>query len=86
MAIEETMKEAREKYWSELDSDGKIERMRRIVRNQGREIDELKEKVRKLRKHTHVGDGFADIAIPLDTRDESRFYGGKQLGPEEEYF
>ena len=77
------MKESREKYWSELNQDEKIERMRRIVKNQGREVEELKEKVRKLRKHSHMNNG--EIVVKFDA-DEPKFYPGKAHHPDEEYF
>ena len=36
-------------------------------------------------KHTHVGDGLDDIVVPLDTRNERRFFGGGRKS-DEEYF
>lgn len=55
----------REPYWDELDADGKIERMRQIVRG----LRGVNEKVGKLRydfshhKHTEHTDG--EVYLPL---------------------
>ena len=63
--MDEMMKETREKYWTELDLIEKVERMRRIVKGLLNQNEELRDTVRKLRKHRHVGEGF-DIATKLD--------------------
>lgn len=52
-----------DRYWSELDIDGKCERLRQQVKNQQMTIDRLNESVRKLEVHLHH-DGI--VVIPFD--------------------
>ena len=53
----------REKYWDELDADGKIERLRQIIKNQQNIITGLDNIVSALREHVHA-DG--EIKVSLD--------------------
>lgn len=49
----EACKPMRDKYWSELDDSGKIERMRSVIKDQKREIQRLLASVDALLKHRH---------------------------------
>jgi len=44
---------SREKYWSELTPDEKIERMRLVVREIGRDVLDINIKMRKINRHKH---------------------------------
>ncbi len=44
----------REKYWSELTADEKIERQRRVIKANAVEIRRLSDNVRDLLRHRHL--------------------------------
>ncbi len=81
--MNENHKPSREKYWSELDADGKIERMRQEVKNAQRRLAEAEEKVRQLLQHNHNG---SDIVIPLIKPSEEYYRFHSPSKPNEEYF
>ena len=45
----------REKYWNEIDSAGKIERMREVVKRMENRVVNLEKTVGSLRSHDHMG-------------------------------
>ena len=45
----------REKYWNEIDSAGKIERMREVVKRMENRVVNLEKTVNGLRSHNHIG-------------------------------
>ena len=47
----------REKYWSEIDSDERIERLRLEVKRLIRQLQEAQDKIFKLSVHQHASDG-----------------------------
>jgi hypothetical protein len=62
----------REKYWSELKSSEKIERMRTVVKHLQSALDEVRSQIRPLQKHIHDKDGNAVVQNKLGTE-----YGGE---------
>ena len=52
----EMLTAGREKYWSELAIEEKIERMRGVVKNLQSEQEETHDLLRKLIAHKHLGD------------------------------
>ena len=54
---DQAMGPRREKYWSELDSDGRIERMRQEVKNLQRINDHQLNIIQKLLAHQHDDTG-----------------------------
>lgn len=81
--MEEEHKPSREKYWSELDADGKIERMRQEVRRAQNQLVEAQENIRQLLQHSHSG---SDIVIPLKRPSEDYYRFHSSSEPNEEYF
>jgi len=82
--MDEELKESREKYWSELQLEEKIERMRKMVKILMREVGELNDTIAKLRKHSHLDSG--EIVVKWDA-DGPRFYSGRtKRHPDEEFF
>jgi len=57
---------SREKYWSELTPDEKIERMRLVVREIRRELSDINNKMRKINRHKHDEKGMPIIIKGLD--------------------
>ncbi len=57
MSDSDECKTSREKYWSELDEKGKIERMREELKRCVRRCDELEADVLQLKRHKHTADG-----------------------------
>ena len=65
MSGDEQCNSIREKYWSEINEIEKIERMRREVKRHFRQLNELREQIRKLKRHRHnQPDG--EIFIPMN--------------------
>lgn len=60
----------REKYWNELLDSEKIERMRGIVLQQGRELALLRKAVDMLVTHTHDASGSPAVGIRDHLREE----------------
>lgn len=54
----------RDKYWTEIDTEKKIERMREIVHSLIDDVNSLEETVKKLRVHCHTDSG--EITVPFD--------------------
>jgi hypothetical protein len=84
MATNESNLAGREKYWDELDDKDKIERMRRIVKAQSREVQELQDTIRKLRNHLHYT-GTGKIVVEMDAAGPRGFVG-KTTYSGQEYF
>jgi len=78
--MDESMKLAsREKYWKELTSEEKVERMRKIVKHQAGEISFLRQQLDSLQEHVHVGNniynrrgryGYEEIGLDQSRRSE----------------
>lgn len=68
----------REKYWSEIDTDEKIERLRAFVKNLQGENNRLRSTINSIKQHTHDDQGKAVTVKPLT--DEYGEYGGNQIG------
>ena len=65
----------REKYWSEISIEEKIERMRKEVKSLQREIRSLGDLLQNLSEHNHLNN---EIVMPLRSR---RGHGeGEQMG------
>ena len=60
---EQDMKIYREKFWVELDSDGKVERMREVVLSLQSRINELEGLLIDLQQHEHGKSGRVVVAI-----------------------
>ena len=65
---------SREKYWKELSDTEKIERMRLIIKSQGREIESLSRLISKIEKrfrfHNHL-----DSKVVVDIERDNFEYG-----------
>jgi hypothetical protein len=72
--------------WSELDDSLRIERMRSIVKRQGRAIERMERTISSLRHHQHTASG--DIVVPLggEYYGEAEESSGLQEGKDEVYF
>ena len=57
MAKEENCVPYREKWWSEIDSDEKIERMRKEVKRIDRAISRMRAQIYRLNHHLHGEQG-----------------------------
>ena len=80
-------KVSREKYWSELTSDEKIERMRGIVQRLERQLIDVQNDYYVLSKHQHKTDG--QLMIPFEShsiRDSPTKVSPRFDRPGEEYF
>lgn len=81
----------RDMYWSELDADKKLERMRDIVRRHADMIHSLEKSVRelthKVQNHQHLSDGKAAMSIFRDNQGFD-FYPEKTraIDPNKAYF
>lgn len=77
----------REKYWKELKSSEKIERMREIVKGLKATINFLESRVSKLQRHSHNERGEAVLVEGLEG-----YFGGNEIqsprstNPDEVYF
>lgn len=68
----EVSRPGREKYWSELAIEEKIERMRIQIKSLQSQVGHLDRKIDQLLEHSHSG---GKIVIPLARHD---VYGGKE--------
>lgn len=77
----------RNKYWSELENDERIERLRTLVKSIVSENNSLRKEMRIIKEHIHDKDGKAVIVKPL--RDEydgmSTLAGSVREDPEKVY-
>jgi conjugal transfer/entry exclusion protein len=62
---DEINKICREKYWSELTTEERVERMREQVKNLQREIRSLGNLIQNLSEHNHLNN---EIVMPLRSR------------------
>ena len=62
----ESMGPCREKYWEELNSDEKLERMRNEVKGFMRQVEDLAAKINNLDHHVHLDDN--TLAFTRDER------------------
>ncbi len=62
MADQMEKQTCREKHWSEISSDQKIERMRLEVKRMQRLIDELRDNYAQMASHVHVGPAIAYLS------------------------
>ena len=71
----ETLSKAcREKNWDELEIDGKLERMRRIVKTNNIFARNVGRKVDKLRDHIHDPNGKMFIPLKSGLEESDRSY------------
>lgn len=78
----ELSKPSRRLAWSEITDAQKIERMHDIVKQEGRELDRLREELYKLRYHQHKENG--DMLIPYshsNSRGEIESMASPEAGP-----
>ena len=68
----EEMKEGREQYWSELDDQGKIERMRSEIKHLKSQNSELIESVQQLLRHSHGDRGL--LVVPIGRQYPARVH------------
>jgi len=71
---QEQCKPMREKYWSELDDQERVERMRLEIRHLKSQNKQLIESVRQLLNHTHASQ-CSSPSIPIDSAFGSRIRG-----------
>ncbi len=64
----------REKYWSEIDTKEKIERLRNLVKSQLQTISRLEQELNRFKRHSHNEKGEAVIVESL-----SGYYGGNEI-------
>jgi len=64
MTKDDGMKANRQKYWSEIDQDEKIKRLRAELKRYMRQLDDLHYDVRRLKEHRHSSDGAP--AVPFE--------------------
>lgn len=74
---------SREKYWSEINDQERIVRLREVVNRLMRQVDELRRTNERLLSHCHTEDGrpailLGDLPIggegkPIDRTDETYF-------------
>jgi regulator of replication initiation timing len=55
----------REKYWSEIKADEKIERLRTLLKSMVSENNRLRSELNKIKRHTHDESGKAVTIKPL---------------------
>ena len=68
---------SRQKYWSEITADEKIERLRDLCKSVVSQNDSLRRELAKIKRHTHDESGKAVSVKPLaEDYDE---YGSSQL-------
>jgi len=65
---DEEMKCEREKYWSEIDIEEKINRTRRAVKHLQADVSMLMKFMRLFQSHSHTPDG--SVVIPMFMKDE----------------
>lgn len=70
----------REKYWSELETEGRIDRTREAVRRLIRQVSRLEKTVEELTKHRHTGEGKVVVEKEVG-RDEYTGCMGQSVGP-----
>jgi hypothetical protein len=56
----------REKYWCELTTEEKVERMRDILKRIMREMDSIRITIDKIRRHKHDPEGLPIVEERLD--------------------
>jgi len=76
----------RQKYWSELTAEEKLERMRGILKNAIGELNHVRQELLRLRKHQHSQVPNATLLFP----DETGYFGQEELkrasDPDREWF
>ena len=75
----------REKYWSELKQEEKLERMRGIVKMLSSEIERFQRLIWKIEKHKHNKEGLPIIEETL-LSSESQGFGVKTEKSNDVYF
>lgn len=65
----------REKYWSELGIEEKVERMRSIVRRQGDQLDRIETEFHSLRRQfaNHEHNAKSEVVLPIDPGSKGGF-------------
>lgn len=84
--MDEKARAYREKYWNELLDREKIERMREVVLQQGRELALLRAAADLLIKHTHDTSGSPAVGIRDHLASEMRGVAIGHPKGEERYF
>ncbi len=76
----------RDKYWSELDDAGKIERMHGVVLSLRSQLDQSQQELHSLRQHQHAADGA--LMVPLQEFGYGSSIGSSNRigGPQQAYF
>ena len=57
-------KAMRQKYWSEINEDARIERVRQELKRMIRRYEELSMDVHRLNQHRHLADGSPAMPLP----------------------
>lgn len=73
MPTDEQCKPMRQKYWSELDDHGRIERMRQEIRHLKSQNKQIIESMRQLLIHVHNKDG--KPLLPIEPAFGSQLHG-----------
>ena len=68
----------REKYWSEIDTDEKLKRLREHVKYLEKRIERMSKKIDKLEDHHHIYD---KIVIPLRYNTSLSEVERRSIGP-----
>lgn len=70
----ENMKDVpqREKYWHEMDTDQKLQKLGMAVSNLWRRVKDLERENEKLKNHTHQSD---KLMVPIDFKPQPEFEG-----------
>ena len=85
MDEEEKPKEVRERWWSEIDLNAKIERLRKELKRAQRTVRDNERIIRKLLRHVHGEKG--ELLIPFSYLDgEGESYGMRGANPDDTYF
>jgi len=66
-----SMSECREKYWEELSSEEKIEKLGNIIEKQERYIDHLGDRLNLFNEHDHIN---GKLVVPLNRNEPIKGY------------
>lgn len=75
---------SRERYWSEIDSIEKCERLRREVKRLQRTVRELNATVYQLKRHEHGGNG--EVCVPMSAGTDGIEDCAVKIGGDDCYF
>ena len=80
--MSEELKASREKYWEELDDSGKIERLREVIKQQSRSLENATKIVEKLRNHSHSESGRIMVFAFREYGEEESLVGYRGRDPQ----